>query len=47
MELKENDLVNNPVESQEAQENKEVNKLNTPEEINTVEKQENIDAKIA
>ena len=32
MELKENDLVNNPVESQEAQENKEVNKLNTPEE---------------
>ena len=47
MELKENDLVNNPVESQEAQENKEVNKLNTPEEINTIEKQENIDAKIA
>ena len=47
MELKENDLVNNPVESQEAQENKEVNKLNTPEEINTLEKQENIDAKIA
>ena len=46
MELKENDLVNNPVESQEAQENKEVNKLNTPEEIDTVEKQENIDAKI-
>mgnify|MGYP004502559187 FL=1 len=47
MELKEKDLVNNPVESQEAQENKEVNKLNTPEKIDTVEKQENIDAKIA